>query len=125
MLACAALGLGQVPQAQQYLCEALRIGSEGHTLVSCLNGLLAFSLLLARASEVAPGERERAVELYALASRYPHVANSRWFEDVAGRHLAAASAQLPPDVVAAAEERGRARDLWATAEELLAELETE
>jgi hypothetical protein len=29
---------------------------------------------------------------------------------------------LPPDVVAAAQERGRARDLWATAEELLQEL---
>ena len=29
---------------------------------------------------------------------------------------------LPPDVVAAAQQRGRARDLWATAEELLEEL---
>jgi hypothetical protein len=25
------------------------------------------------------GEQERAVELYALALRYPVVANSRWF----------------------------------------------
>jgi hypothetical protein len=52
------------------------------------------------------------------------VANSRWFEDVAGRHIAAAAAaQLPPDAVAAAQERGRVRDLWATVEQLLAELE--
>ena len=68
------------------------------------------------------GERERAVELYALASRYNRVANSQWYEDVIGKHIAAVAATLPPDVVAAAQERGRTRDLWATAEELLAEL---
>jgi hypothetical protein len=69
------------------------------------------------------GEKERAVELYGLASRYEFVANSRWFEDVAGRRIAAFAATLPPEVVAAAQKRGRARDLDATAKELLAELE--
>jgi hypothetical protein len=63
------------------------------------------------------------VELYALASRYKYVANSRWWEDIVGKHVSAIAATLPPEVVAAAQERGRARDLWATAEELLAELE--
>jgi hypothetical protein len=62
------------------------------------------------------------VELYALASRYPVVANSQWYEDVAGKQIAAVAATLPPDVVAAAQERGRARDLEATVAELLAEL---
>jgi hypothetical protein len=42
--------------------------------------------------------------------------------NVAGRHIAAAAAALPPDVVAAAQERGRAGDLWATVQELLAQL---
>jgi len=50
------------------------------------------------------------------------VANSRWFEDVAGRHIAAVAATLPPEVVTAAQERGRARDLEATVAELLVEL---
>ncbi len=68
------------------------------------------------------GQYERAVEVYALASRYPGVANSRWYEDVAGHEIAAAAAALPPDVVAAAQERGRARDLWATVKELLEDL---
>jgi hypothetical protein len=63
------------------------------------------------------------VELYALASRHPYVANSRWFEDVVGKHVTAAAAALPAEVVTAARERGRARDLEATAGELLAELE--
>jgi hypothetical protein len=67
------------------------------------------------------GEKEQTGELYALASRYPRVANLRWFEDFAGRHIAAIAATLPPDVIKAAQERGQARDLEATVEELLAE----
>ncbi len=63
------------------------------------------------------------MELYTLASRWPIIANSRWFEDVAGQHIITIAATLPPDVVTAARERGRARDLWETAAELLAELE--
>ena len=63
-----------------------------------------------------------AVELYALSSQCPFVSNSHWFEDVAGKETAAAT--LPPDVVAAVQERGRARDLWETARELLEELES-
>jgi hypothetical protein len=44
------------------------------------------------------------------------------FEDVAGKHIAAATADLPPDVAAAAQERGRVLDWWETAERLLVEL---
>ncbi|MBN2390702.1 MAG: hypothetical protein JXR84_08265 [Anaerolineae bacterium] len=79
--------------------------------------LPASALLLADQGKV-----ERAVEIYALASRHPFVANSCWFEDVAGRHIAAVAAKLPPEVVVAAQERGRARDLQATVLELLEEL---
>ncbi|MCP5110135.1 MAG: hypothetical protein GY953_04800 [bacterium] len=61
--------------------------------------------------------------LYALASRYPFVANSRWFEAVAGRRIAAIAETLPPEIVAAVQERGRRRDIWETVAELLAELE--
>jgi hypothetical protein len=70
------------------------------------------------------GHTERGLELYALASRYPFVANSRWFEDIAGNQLAAVAANLPTAVVNAARERGQARDLDATVEELLSELRT-
>ena len=76
----------------------------------------ATALLLADQDEV-----QRAIEIYALASRYPYVPNSRWVQDVAGKHIAAIAETLPPDVVAAAQERGRALDLWATVEELLIE----
>ena len=116
--AYAARGLSQLSWAGQCLSEALRIYSETGVFFSPMYGLPAAALLLADG-----GQDERAVELYALASRYPFVANSRWFEDVAGRHIAAVAAALPPDVVAAAQERGRARDLEVTVAELLEELE--
>ena len=64
------------------------------------------------------GQAGRAVELYALAARYPFVANSRLWEDVAGRETAALAEALPPDAVATAQDRGRTRDLWATVQEL-------
>jgi hypothetical protein len=63
------------------------------------------------------------VELYALVSRYSVVRNSRLSEDIAGKHIAALAASLPPEVVAAAQERGQARDLEATVAELLTELQ--
>jgi hypothetical protein len=70
----------------------------------------------------AEGQELQAVELYALASRYPFVANSIWFADVVGQKIEAITATLPPETVTAAQERGRARDLWETATELLAEM---
>jgi hypothetical protein len=117
-LGMAAWGLGQRRWARQHLYEALQTMFQVRDVRASIGALPAVTLLL-----FDEGQLERAVELYALASRYPFVANSRWFEDVAGKHIAAVAATLPTEVVAAAQERGRARDLWATAEELLAELE--
>ena len=45
------------------------------------------------------------------------------WEDIAGKHIAAAAETLPSDVAAAAQERGRDRDLHETVAELLAEFE--
>jgi hypothetical protein len=56
-----------------------------------------------------------------LASRYPLVANSSWFEKVMGRLIAAGATALPPEVAQAARERGQARDLEAVLMELLEE----
>jgi hypothetical protein len=44
------------------------------------------------------------------------------FEDLAGERVAAAGKAMPVDVVNAAQERGRARELRATVQQLLAEL---
>ncbi len=71
------------------------------------------------------GRIERAVELYALTMEYPMVKDQQWFEDVTGQHILAVTATLLPEVVTTAQERGRARDLWETASELLNELSKE
>ena len=70
------------------------------------------------------GPREPHAEAYAEAVRRAQesVPNSPGHELVFGRHIAAVAATLPPDVVATAQERGRARDMGATLVELVAEL---
>jgi hypothetical protein len=80
-------------------------------------GLPIAALLLADQGEV-----ERAVEVYACASRYPFVANSRWFEEMAGEQIRFAAASLPSEVRELAQRRGQAQ-VWDTmARELLTEL---
>jgi len=54
------------------------------------------------------------------------IANKRpWYQDVVERYIDVAADSLSPEIVAAAQERGKARDLWETAEELLAKLESD
>jgi len=115
-LGIAAWGLDDLRQARQHLYQALRMAARIRAAAQLLLTLAGIALLLAKQSQW-----ERAVELYALLSRYPTVANSRRYEDTFGRHISAIAASLPPDVVAAAQERGRARKLKATVIELLVE----
>jgi tetratricopeptide (TPR) repeat protein len=117
ILAHAALGLSEPAQMRRHLRQALRAAKETGDILLGLSVLPAAALWLADR-----GDAEGAVELYALASRHPFVAKSQWFEDVAGRQIAAVGVSLPADVVAAAKERGRARDLETTAEELSVQL---
>ena len=118
VLGYVALKLNNRRQAQQYIRENLQIAVETRLFPPHLTALTGVALLLADRAE-----KDRAVELYALALQNEHVANSRWYEDVAGRQIAAVAKTLPPEVVTAAEERGQSRDLWATAEELLVTLD--
>jgi predicted ATPase/class 3 adenylate cyclase len=108
--------LGNLSEAQRLFKESLALQTEYEETELNLYVLPAVALFL-----VVAGDCERAIELYALASHYPFVANSRWFDDVIGQHIAAVAATLPLDVVTAAQARGRARDLHATAQELLTE----
>jgi tetratricopeptide (TPR) repeat protein len=112
-----ARGSGRPAQAKRYLYEALAGASERRVFLPLIHALPGVALLLAD-----EGEKERAVELYALAKTQGMVANSKWFEDIAGRHIAAVAGTLPPGVAAEAEARGKARELWETAAELSAEL---
>ena len=114
----AAWGAGQHSQARAYMTQAIQMARETHSNGAFLFVLPGVALLL-----VSLGEIERAIELYALASHHPLVTNARWFEDVAGRHISAAAADLASGVVSAAEERGRARKLDDVIRELMVELQ--
>jgi tetratricopeptide (TPR) repeat protein len=113
----AARGLRAIPGAWQCLLRALRIATETQVIVLLQNAVSLAALLFSDG-----GNFQQALEFHTLAWRYPHVSKSRWFEDVCGRHIAAVAATLPPEMVAGAQERGEARDIWATAEDLLAEI---
>jgi len=117
LLAATARALGSPREARHHLVEALHLSVERGRTRLALWALPMAALLLADEEEA-----ERAIELYALAQRYPRVANSRWFEDVAGQHIARLAASLPRGVAARARERGRALALDEAAMDLLAEL---
>jgi DNA-binding SARP family transcriptional activator/predicted ATPase len=113
-LGFAAYGLGQIMQLQRSLTEALEMTAKErfwYTTIRCIP--------LAALFAITQGRPEQAVELYSLALCAPHIANSPWYEEVAGRHVRAAAQMLPNQAISAAEERGRARDLWETAAETL------
>jgi tetratricopeptide (TPR) repeat protein len=118
LLGSATCGAGDQHRARRLFADGLGLGIESGSVPPLLWALPMIALFL-----LDQGEAERAVEAYALASRYDYVANSRWFEAVAGRAINAAAGTLSPHVAEAARERGRLRDLHATAEELLDEME--
>ena len=69
----------------------------------------------------AEGKGARSLELLTLVLHHP--ASWQMTRDKAAARIAALEAELPPDVAAAARERGRARHLESTLAELLDELE--
>lgn len=109
-----ALKFGAISQVRQNLAEALQMATETRGFFTVLVALPPLALLF-----LALDEPRRAIELYTLALQHPFVANSRWFAHVAGRPITAAMAQLPLDVVRAAQEKGRNADLWPVAHQLL------
>jgi len=111
---------GQLDQARNSFVDALRIIVETRNWIAALVTLPGIALLY-----LETGQLVLAIEFYALASRYPTVANSRWVADIVGRYIEDAAAALPPETVAAAQARGLARDAQATVAELLALLEDE
>ena len=118
LLGCVALKQGQPAKGRIHLLESLRFGVPLRRIRIIVTILPVLVLWL-----VEQGQVVQAMEIYALLTRHELAANSPWFEDVAGRQLTVAAANLLPEAVSAAQARGRVRDLWATAEELLAMLE--
>ena len=116
ILGIVSLNLNKPDQAKEHIWDGLNIGMQINSAMVHLNTLGAAALYLAE-----KGDLERAVDIYALASRYPEIAKSQWQKDVVEGPLTKLVASLPPDVVAQAQQRGRERDLVETVQELLAQ----
>ena len=114
------LRLNEPGQARQRLAEALLITKELHDSVTAIFILPCAFLFL-----VQEGKIDLAQELYALASLYPFFTNTAFIQDLVREPFIALSNEVQPEVVAAAEQRGRQRDLWATIDELLVEFSGE
>jgi hypothetical protein len=108
-------GLGDFKRARRYFYQALETAMAVGEMSRLPLVLVGTATLLA-----GEGEKERALELLALALHHP--ASWQWTKDRAAVLVAELEAGLSPDAVAAALERGRTRDLEATVAELLAEL---
>jgi len=93
-------------RAEQYLHEAWHIAAEIRAFMPMMLAVPLQALLW-----LARDKPEQAARLHALAWRYPFVANSRWFDDMVGRHLNEALARLPDQVLKTAQETGRAQPL--------------
>lgn len=115
-LGYAARGLGKPVLAQQHFITVLAWSVANQGAVPLFFGMAGLALLLAD-----QGEIERAVELYTTLADLPMVATSQSRWDLVGKHIAAAAVTLPPLVVAAAQARGKAGDVWAAATALLAD----
>jgi tetratricopeptide (TPR) repeat protein len=111
------INLGQPEQGRRYLLRALEMGVEIKSTIVHIFTLPGVALLLAEG-----GDLECAVEIYALASRYRWIDKSKWFQDIIEGPLTIITAPLSPRVIAAAQQRGRERDLGNTVQELIAEL---
>lgn len=108
---------GDILGGLECIHESLQLGREIKATQSVNQALGPSAVWIGR-----QGDPIQAVELYSLACQAPAMGNSRWFGEVYGGPIAALAEGLPPEVIAAAKERGRARDIWQTAAELLEEL---
>jgi tetratricopeptide (TPR) repeat protein len=102
--------------AKEHVINGLRKGLALSSSIAQLLALSATALLFAD-----QGKYERAVEIYALARQNSMIAKSQWYQDVIETPITNMTASLPPEVIAAAQQRGQERDREATVEELLAE----
>jgi predicted ATPase/DNA-binding SARP family transcriptional activator len=116
MLSYTEQALGNYVAARHHLCVGLRYAVEEGK--GRIRGMISGAMLAAH-----EGQLERAVERLALALEHP--AMSYAYRPVAESLRDELEAELPPEVFAAAWERGQALDLDATVAELIDELSVE
>jgi len=113
--------LGRVSAARRQLQSELIAAVQRKDELNLANIMAAAAFLQATENEAVS-----ALEYYTLAQQHPFIANSRWFADVVGKRVAAASATLSSEAALLAATRGETMDMWETVvflQEWLAELD--
>jgi DNA-binding SARP family transcriptional activator/predicted ATPase len=118
-LACAEIKSILLSEARMHLVESLEIINDVRGVWGASFTLPSVALLL-----VARGEIERALEVYARCMEMPIPSSSVFHKEIVGAEIAKAASALPPEIVAAAEKRGREADTFEMAAELLEELQS-
>lgn len=118
----AAYGARIGDEVEPHLLEALQYCVEVHSSQAPLETFMQIAFILGQMDE--RWARERAIELFSLATRYPYVSNSRWLMDTAGYEINRSISELPADFVRSHQARGRVLDVWNTAAALRDELST-
>ena len=113
----AAYRQGDRPEARKQIIAAMASALQSRNFF-IVRALPTAALLLADAGRV-----QQAITAWSLAKTYPHIANSRWFADIAGRELDELAASVSSTGAATAGQTGRETDLWAMSAALLVELE--
>jgi tetratricopeptide (TPR) repeat protein len=125
-LGAAACGLGDFQTSRNYLTEALQMAWPPQKPDQLMNALFYFATLLVKESNLVASpepfdlqKKAQALELLALVVGQP--ATWQAIKDRAARLQAQLEADLPPEVVAAAQERGKTRPLAEVVAELVGE----
>jgi tetratricopeptide (TPR) repeat protein len=74
--------LGLTEKANYYLRKSLELAYRIGSFKQALHALPSLAL-----SYGDRGNIHQAIQIFALAKKYPYVANSKWFEDIAGREI--------------------------------------
>ncbi|MCL4299121.1 MAG: AAA family ATPase [Anaerolineae bacterium] len=116
--------LGELQESKQYILAALKTAMEGQVFPAALEALVGLAALLTRQPEGETGSalnqrEERALELIGLVWHHP--VSSQETRDRANRLLVELKGRLPPQAVAAAQEKGRARIFEEVVAEILRE----
>src|SRR3990172_7138878 len=94
----------RVGRSAQHRSIALQCGS-GSLIERIASRGIQIAFILGQMDE--RWARERAIELFSLATRYPYVSNSRWLMDTAGYEINRSISELPADFVRSHQARGR------------------
>ena len=115
-VACAG-GKARLDEASRYFYQALELARKLQSVPVALDILVGLAILLAQTDE-----EQRAAELLTLVLHHP--ASEQETKDRATRLRAERTAELPAVIVASAQARPQALDLWKSVDQLLKELPT-